>query len=249
MSKHLLHRQVQGSRLVDNYGKFETLAALLEQYPRSLKLEALFSTRNSGWTGAEAFHTACDHKGPTLVLIQCQDGVSYGGYTSLSWGCKKGYQTDTRAFLFRIANFTSCHEKHASQKFARTGAGSDIFTASGHGPTFGAGHDLLTFTTSGLSLSCNASSYSTSGPLIPTTVSRDQSSCTMEVLLVSTDASSSAEELEAPWQTDCSWSVQVVCCLSSAVSISLLLRTPCSGQWQCVDMYTAWLNSALTPHE
>lgn len=180
----------------------------------------------------------------------CQGGASYGGYTSMSWGLSNSYQTDTKAFLFRIANFTSCHEKQASQKFARTGAGNDIYSASGYGPTFGGGNDLLTFTTSaGLSLSCSAASYSTSGPLIPTPVSRDQSSCTMEVLLVSTDASGSAEELEASWQTDCSWSVQVVCCLSSAVSISLLLRTPCSGQWQCVDMYTAWLNSALRPHE
>ena len=159
MNKQLLQRQVQGSRLVDNYGKFETLAALLEQDPRSLKLEALFSTRNSGWNGAAAFHTACDHKGPTLVLIQCQDGASYGGYTSMSWASNHGYQTDTKAFLFRVANFTNCHKKQASQKFARTGAGNEIYSSLANGPTFGAGHDLLTFSTSaGLSLSCKVSS-------------------------------------------------------------------------------------------
>jgi hypothetical protein len=236
MSKHLLHRRVQGSRLVNNYGKFETLAALLEQHPRSLKLEALFSTHDSGWTGAAAFHTACDHKGPTLVLIECQDGASYGGYTSISWTSNNGSQTDTEAFLFRIANFTSCHKKQASQKFARTGAGDDIFSSLGYGPTFGGGEDLLTFTTSaGLSLSCNAYSYSTSGPLIPDTVPRYN--CHMEVLLVSTDASGSAEDLEAPWQTDCSWAVQVECRHSNAVSISLLLKTLLSSY--CISEHGA----------
>lgn len=182
MNKQMLQRQVQGSRLVDHYGKFETLAALLDENPRSLKLEALFSTRSSGWTGAAAFHTACDHKGPTLVLIECQDGASYGGYTSINWTSSNSYQSDTKAFLFRIANFTSCHKKQASQKFANNGLGNEIFSSSGYGPTFGGGNDLLTFTSSaGLKLSCNESSYSTSGPLIPTTVSRDHSSCNMEV--------------------------------------------------------------------
>ncbi|DBA72795.1 TPA: Interferon-induced protein 44-like [Trebouxia sp. C0005] len=173
MNKQLLQRQVQGSRLVDNYGKFETLAALLEQDPRSLKLEALFSTRNSGWNGAAAFHTACDHKGPTLVLIECQDGVSYGGYTSMSWASNHGYQTDTKAFLFRIANFTNCHKKQASQKFARTGAGNEIYSSSG-----------------------------------TWTDVWDPGSCKLEVLLVTTGASGWTEELTAPWQEGCSWSMQ-----------------------------------------
>ncbi len=58
MTKQLLRRHVQGSTLIDDYGKFETVAALLEQQPRSLKLDTLFSTRNSGWTNTTAFHAA-----------------------------------------------------------------------------------------------------------------------------------------------------------------------------------------------
>jgi len=209
MSKQMLQRQVQGSTLIDNYGKFETVAALLDQSPRSLKLETLFSTRNSGWTNPAAFHTACDHKGPTLTLIQHQNGIGYGGYTSISWSPNGQWQTDTKAFLFQIANFTKKKKKQASQKFARKGNGMDIYAQSSYGPTFGAGHDLMAFNSSAEILTSSPSTYSTSGPLIPNTVSRDQHLCHMEVLLVSKDASGSAEELEAPWQTDCSWSVQV----------------------------------------
>ena len=215
MTKQLLRRHVQGSILVDNYGKFETVAALLEQQPRSLKLDTLFSTRNSGWTNTVDFHTACDLKGPTLVLIQCQNGVSYGGYTSISWSSNGQYQTDTKAFLFQIPNFARSKTKQGSQKFARTGRGNDIYTCSANGPVFGDGHDLVTFG-NGSILTCNQSAYSTSGPLIPPSVPRDQHSCNMEVLLVSTWASGSAEELETPWQTGCSWTMQVLCCRSSA---------------------------------
>ena len=210
MNKRLLSRHVQGSVLVDTAGKFETLAALLDQKPKSMKLEVLFSTRSSGWNNPAAFHTACDHKGPTLVLIQSADGASYGGYTSISWTSNNQYQTDTKAFLFRIANFANSSTQQASEKFARNGNANDVYGASNYGPTFGGGHDLLTFRNNGQILTCSPSSYSAHlGPLIPTHVSRTATSCHMEVLLVSTVTSDLAEELKAPWLTGCSWSVEV----------------------------------------
>ena len=217
MNKRLLPRHVQGSVLVDTAGKFETLAALLDQKPKSLKLETLFSTRSSGWTNPAAFHTACDQKGPTLVLIQCADGVSYGGYTSISWTSNNQWQADAKAFLFRISNFINSRTQQVSEKFARNGNGQDVYGGSACGPAFGTGNDLLTFSASGQILTCVAKSFSTPGPLIPGTVSRNATNCHMEVLLVSTVTSGLAEELEAPWLTGCPWSVEVYFMWSTSV--------------------------------
>ena len=126
MNKHQLHRQVLGSALVDNPGKFRTLAGLLQEQPKELKLDTLFSTRSSGWTDAAAFHAACDNKGPTLVLIQCSDGTSYGGYNSVSWNSSNRYQQDGKAFLFRIPGFGNSQTQQTPERFARTGKGNDV---------------------------------------------------------------------------------------------------------------------------
>ena len=210
VSKQLLSRQVHGSTLVDNTGKFESLAILLGEDPRSLKLVKLFDTDSSGWGNPAAFHTACDGKGPTLVLIQCSDGIVYGGYTSVSWASNGSWLVDPKAFLFRIANFAASNTRQAAEKFAKTTVGHDVYGHSTYGPTFGAGHDLLTFRNNGQMLTCSPTSYSAHlGPLIPTHVSRTATSCHMEVLLVSTGTSGLAQELEAPWLTDCSWSLEV----------------------------------------
>lgn len=221
MSKQLLHRQVRGSTLVDNNGKFETLAALLGKTVKTLKLEALYNTRTSGWNPA-AFHAACDNKGPTLVLIQCSDGFGYGGYNSVSWNSTGRYQADSAAFLFRLPNFASCCTKQSSEKFAKQGNGNDIFGHSTYGPTFGVGHDLMTFNTSGQILVCNgASSYATTGPLIPNTVSKDANSCHMEVLSVST-SDFAHEELEQPWLSGCTWLAQVMFCHLIIMHLAML---------------------------
>lgn len=227
MSEHLLRRRVQGSTLVDNAGKFETLAALLGEVPESLKLESLYSTRTSSWTDAAAFHAACDHKGPTLVLIQCSDGAAYGGYTSVSWQSTNCYQADSNAFLFRVYNFANCRTKQVAEKFAERRNGHEVYKCASYGPTFGNGHDLMTFNNSGQILVCNGpSSYATPGPLIPVSVPKDPNSCHMEVLLVSEGTSSFAEqELEQAWMTGCTWSAQVMYLHWPSTQQCLVLRT------------------------
>ena len=211
MSKQLLRGQVLGSALVDNAGKFETLAALLGKSVKTLKLEALYSTRTSGWNNPAAFHAACDSKGPTLVLIQCSDGFGYGGYSSVSWNSTGSYQQDSAAFLFRLPNFASCRTKQPTETFARRTTAHDIYGHPSFGPTFGGGHDLMTFNASGQILVCNASSYATTGTLVPNTVSKDANSCHMEVLSVCT-SDFAYKELEQPWLSGCTWLAQVMFC-------------------------------------
>ncbi|KAL3148736.1 Interferon-induced protein 44-like [Trebouxia sp. C0009 RCD-2024] len=81
------------------------------------------------------------------------------------------------------------------------------YSDSSRGPAFGAGHDLLTFTTSGLALSTTPRSYPTSGPLINSIVPKKPSSFQLEVLQVTIE-SDGAGELELPWVQDVDWSVE-----------------------------------------
>ena len=61
-----------------------------------------------GWM-AEDFHRLCDNKGPTLTLLQIQDGDCIGGFTNHSWSSpdKSEYKTDSSAFIFNLTRPTS----------------------------------------------------------------------------------------------------------------------------------------------
>lgn len=205
-------RQVKGSQLVANVGTLEALAGLLGVPRRSLQLTKLFSTRDSGWTNVSAFHSSCDGKGPTVVLLRSSDGNSYGGYTSLSWASTNGYEPDPQAFLFRL--FPEADPRSGqhvrTEKFPISAPGANAILASTtQGPNFGA--DLVTFTNRGLSLSMQPSSYPTSVPLINSSVPKDTNNFQLEVLQVSVDPNGT-DELEVPWLAGVTWAVEVCQC-------------------------------------
>lgn len=76
-------RQVKGSKLVGNVETLEALAGLLGVRRNTLLLTTLFNTGDSGNNNVSAFHSSCDNKGPTIVLVRGSDGTSCGGYTIL----------------------------------------------------------------------------------------------------------------------------------------------------------------------
>ena len=59
------------------------LIGWLPKYPtKIIKLfDTKIDTHNAG-----AFHSKCDDKGPTIVLIKSDSNYRFGGYTSISWG-------------------------------------------------------------------------------------------------------------------------------------------------------------------
>ncbi len=61
-----------------------------------------------GWM-AKDFHRNCDNKGPTLTLLQIEDGDCIGGFTNQSWSSPEEieYKTDPGAFLFNLTRRTS----------------------------------------------------------------------------------------------------------------------------------------------
>ena len=58
------------------------LLSLFEDKKFQTKL--LFRGSKDGFTSAK-FHSLCDNKGPTLVLVKSRLGYYFGGYSSTSW--------------------------------------------------------------------------------------------------------------------------------------------------------------------
>ena len=204
-------RQVKGSRLVANVETLNALAGILGVSPKSFKLRKLFSTDESGWSNASAFHSGCDDKGPTIVLIRSSDGSSYGGYTSVSWESNNSHRHDSQAFLFRLSPQPGRDQgtQHIHTEKFEVSAGYQKDAQSSRpnqGPTFGAGNDLQTFTTNGIALFMNPHSYPTSGPLITTSVPKTEANFQLEVMQVLFESSG---ELEIPWLADVAWTAKV----------------------------------------
>ena len=203
-------RQVKGSKLVTTVETLDALAGLLGVRRNSLKLTTLFNAGDSGWTNVSAFHSSCDNKGPTIVLIRSSDGKSYGGYTSVSWVGKTCYQQDQKAFLFRMCpeSGQASRQHIRTEKFQVSAShySSAQYSSSSTGPTFGGGHDLVTFKNGGLAFSMSPSSYPTSGPLINSSVPKDTSNFQLEVLQVSIDPYGASE---LPWLEEVTWAIEV----------------------------------------
>jgi len=104
--------------------------------PQSMKMgEVLFVASRDGQRAID-FHSACDNKGATVVIVETTTGAVFGGYTDISWGKASKYMTSTKSFLFRLRPSTKQYKiQSAKTKYA-------VYHQSNYGPTFGGGHDL-----------------------------------------------------------------------------------------------------------
>ena len=200
--------QVKDSKLVNDVETLGALAGLLNVRRNSLKLLKLFDTQTSGWSNVPAFHSSCDTKGPTIVLIRSSDGKSYGGYTSVSWAPTNECREDAQAFLFRMCPEAGQGSRVRTEKFQVAIPTCAQFSSASYGPTFGGENDLQTFTTRGLALSTSPHSYPTEHPLINTSVPKTEANFQLEVLQVIIDPNG-AGELELPWLAEVTWAVKV----------------------------------------
>lgn len=204
-----LQRQTHGSVLVDSVSKLEALASLLERPADSLRLNTLFRTDHTGWKSPAAFHQACDGKGPSFTLIKASDGSAFGGYTSISWNSSNTYYADAHACLFRTDSFSQTQSSISLEKISRSGSGDEICGYASYGPTFGGGQDLFTFSSGGIQMFSDQSSYSIRGSLFNATLPKSASNFQMEVLQVSTMPANFTQELQDPWVSNCIWSTEV----------------------------------------
>jgi len=128
-----------------------------------LKKELAFSSKSIGMTSlfvasedgdaASKFHSACDGKGPTVIIVESTNGNVFGGFTDLSWTSSNGYKTSSNTFLFRLRPNMQRYNVMTAKR------GNAVYHGLNYGPTFGGGHDLYI---NNLALS-STSSYTNGG--------------------------------------------------------------------------------------
>jgi len=97
--------------------------------------ETLFVASEDGDT-AKQFHSACDAKGPTVVIIETTTGNVFGGYTDVAWSSANSYASSSNTFLFRLRPSMQHYDGKEGKE------GKAIYRGSSYGPTFGRGHDI-----------------------------------------------------------------------------------------------------------
>merc|ERR1712060_728779 len=93
------------------------------------------------------FHSRCDSKGATVIIIETTAGNMFGGFIDASWSSSSGYSSSSKAFLFRLRPAMKRYNKKNGSNYA-------IYRHSSYGPIFGNGHDLAIYS--------NCRSYATS---------------------------------------------------------------------------------------
>jgi hypothetical protein len=101
--------------------------------------ELIYEASRDGFD-ANAFHSRCDNKGPTMTIIQSNNNYLFGGYTTIPWSSDGTYKSDATAFLFTLAN---PHNISPTKYLINLG---NVENAVEHtsicGPTFGSGNDI-----------------------------------------------------------------------------------------------------------
>lgn len=70
---------------------------------KQVKLKLIFRMSIDGNTSIN-FHSKCDNKGKTLILIETKDGKRIGGYTSLQWNMDGQKKYGDNLWLFTMGN-------------------------------------------------------------------------------------------------------------------------------------------------
>merc|ERR1712083_144417 len=90
-------------------------------------------SKNIHGGNASTFHSNCDDRGHSVVLIRLSTGKKIGGYAHNGWISSNNWIGESNCFLFSLTN----NFKHDS----RNGV-DNLYDGSNYGPTFGGGHDL-----------------------------------------------------------------------------------------------------------
>ncbi|CAB4377961.1 unnamed protein product [Rhizophagus irregularis] len=91
---------------------------------------------------AVAFHTKCDNKGATIVVVKVQNSEQIlGGYNPLQWDSSNKWKQTRDSFLFSFKNRNDLN----SGKVGHINADYDyaLYCCQNYGPAFGSGHDLF----------------------------------------------------------------------------------------------------------
>jgi hypothetical protein len=97
------------------------------------KWNLLYRATQDGFE-ATHFHSKCDNKPNTLVIIKSENGNVFGGYTEQSWEHSGGVKQDSNAFVFSFIN-----SKYTPLKMKCVDSSAAIWCDSKFGPYFNGG--------------------------------------------------------------------------------------------------------------
>ena len=120
------------------------------------KWSLLYQGSRDGFRASD-FHSHCDGKPNTLIIVKSENGNIFGGFTNIQWksSATGSWQEDKSAFIFSLVN-----KENKSLLFEHMSSGiNSIGSYTIHGPIFGAGNDIFISDSSNL----NTSSYSNLG--------------------------------------------------------------------------------------
>jgi hypothetical protein len=134
-----LTKKFQESKVMENKHKRQ-----LEQWVGKHRFPTLlYSGRRDGFS-ASTFHSKCDGKGSTIVIVQSKEGYLFGGYAAPSWGGRAGAKNKPGCFLFTLSNPHGIQ----STQYISTNNDYNIYSHPSFGPVFGGtvhGFDLCVF--------------------------------------------------------------------------------------------------------
>ncbi|XP_015772550.1 PREDICTED: roundabout homolog 2-like [Acropora digitifera] len=122
-------------KYIDKLNSF--LAPVLMSSSRS-RFVKCWHAKTDGWA-ASTFHSNCDGKGPTVVIIQVGSYI-FGGYTDLSWSSYCDRVSSSKSFIYSLYNINGFSPvKLQIKSGSHTEATVRCFP---YGPTFGFGFDI-----------------------------------------------------------------------------------------------------------
>ncbi|XP_028413827.1 E3 ubiquitin-protein ligase TRIM33-like [Dendronephthya gigantea] len=121
-------------------GKVAFMRRLHKWVGDKCKWNLCYRASRDGWS-AQTFHSRCDNKGRTVVLVKANNCI-FGGYTDQSWSTGGNWRNSSSSFLFSLQNKDNlalgpfiANIKQGQQQHA-------ICCSSSYGPNFGSGPDL-----------------------------------------------------------------------------------------------------------
>ena len=134
--------KILSSNKEDLFFKDSTILSIDEKnvisnwFNNNFNFKMIYKAKRDGDT-AEAFHNKCDGKKNNIIIIQIQNGIKFGGYTSKSWEGEE-YKEDSEAFVFSI-NKKKKYPIKENYNFYKNA----IYCNPDHGPRFGGGREIF----------------------------------------------------------------------------------------------------------
>ena len=96
------------------------------------KWKLIYRASINGFSGS-TFHSICNGKSPTVVVVHTTLNYVFGGYTSMAWTSNGNYARDNQALIFLLRS----QRKDKPQKWGVQNVGYSVNHNGSYGPTFG----------------------------------------------------------------------------------------------------------------